>query len=304
MARYHGIAEAVRHMPYGIQQPAVSEQIQLLEEELGARLFTRRPFRLTPEGRFLYAALQPSMETMEGAVRQLQQRRQPHLRIGAEDGLAQSLLFPAINPWLKAEPSLTLDLQFGSAEHLKQALLDGELDLLITTLHGPPPRGLANRSIATRPIVLLVPKALRIRSSDHFWSQKTIAEPLIAPAATHAVSQIFQQGLRRGAIAWSPRITTDSLAAIPPLVAAGHGVGITLDCSSPKTPPTFSFQVSGFSSQPFRSQLSNFSFQFSGFNLSALPLAGFDPVSIACLWRPPDTVRLQPLLRLIGAGKS
>ena len=38
---------AVRNIPYGIQQPAVSGQILQLEEYLGGPLFQRRPFQLT-----------------------------------------------------------------------------------------------------------------------------------------------------------------------------------------------------------------------------------------------------------------
>ena len=47
VARFGGITEAVRNMPYGIQQPAISGQIAQLEEHLGVTLFHRRPFALT-----------------------------------------------------------------------------------------------------------------------------------------------------------------------------------------------------------------------------------------------------------------
>jgi len=52
VAGHGGISEAVRHMPYGIQQPAVSDQVIQLEESLGVTLFpppgrshSRRPAR-------------------------------------------------------------------------------------------------------------------------------------------------------------------------------------------------------------------------------------------------------------------
>ena len=50
VAKYGGITPAVRKMPYGIQQPAVSGQMLQLEAELGVKLFNRRPFALTPAG--------------------------------------------------------------------------------------------------------------------------------------------------------------------------------------------------------------------------------------------------------------
>ena len=51
VAKFEGITAAVRKMPYGIQQPAVSGQILQLERDLGVKLFNRRPFALTPAGR-------------------------------------------------------------------------------------------------------------------------------------------------------------------------------------------------------------------------------------------------------------
>ena len=50
VAKHGGISAAVRKIPYGIQQPAVSGQVGSLEKDLGVRLFERSPFRLTPAG--------------------------------------------------------------------------------------------------------------------------------------------------------------------------------------------------------------------------------------------------------------
>ena len=55
VAKHGGIMPAVRNIPYGIQQPAVSAQVAQLEEFLGVTLFQRRPFALTPAGEKLYA---------------------------------------------------------------------------------------------------------------------------------------------------------------------------------------------------------------------------------------------------------
>jgi DNA-binding transcriptional LysR family regulator len=46
VARHGGIMPAVRNIPYGIQQPAVSGQVAQLEEDLDVTLFHRRPFSL------------------------------------------------------------------------------------------------------------------------------------------------------------------------------------------------------------------------------------------------------------------
>src|SRR5471032_2378110 len=64
VARHGGISRAVRHMPYGIQQPAVSGQMRLLEQGLGVRLFERTPFRLTAEGSQLFAFVESFFDNL------------------------------------------------------------------------------------------------------------------------------------------------------------------------------------------------------------------------------------------------
>ena len=72
VARFGGISEAVRNMPYGIQQPAVSSQIIQLEEFLGVTLFQRRPFELTPAGDELYQFAAPFFGNLARMTEKLQ----------------------------------------------------------------------------------------------------------------------------------------------------------------------------------------------------------------------------------------
>src|SRR5436190_240014 len=59
VARSGGITAALREIPYGIQQPAVSLQMAQLEDSVGTQLFVRRPFSLTPAGREIYEFITP-----------------------------------------------------------------------------------------------------------------------------------------------------------------------------------------------------------------------------------------------------
>ena len=87
VARYEGITRAVRRMPYGIQQPAVSGQILELEKELGVKLFQRRPFKLTPAGRELYDFATPFFSQLDEVSSRLREEGAAHLRLAAAPGL-------------------------------------------------------------------------------------------------------------------------------------------------------------------------------------------------------------------------
>src|SRR6186713_783992 len=59
VARAGGVTAALRLVPYGIQQPAVSSQIRELEKTIGRPLFERRPFALTAAGRVVFEQIAP-----------------------------------------------------------------------------------------------------------------------------------------------------------------------------------------------------------------------------------------------------
>jgi len=83
VARHGGITEAVRNIPYGIQQPAVSGQVAQLEEFLGVILFHRRPFSLTPAGDKLYKFIHPFFSNLEVIAGDLQGGEPRQIRVGA-----------------------------------------------------------------------------------------------------------------------------------------------------------------------------------------------------------------------------
>src|SRR5437016_7381815 len=85
VARSGGISEAVRKIPYGIQQPAVSAQVAQLEQTLGVTLFQRRPFALTPAGQELFQYIQPFFENLGKMADQLRGGISQHVRIGASE---------------------------------------------------------------------------------------------------------------------------------------------------------------------------------------------------------------------------
>ena len=81
VARHGGVSAAARHMPYGIQQPAISAQILQLEDSLGVTLFHRRPFKLTREGTQLYQYIEPFFGGLKELAEKLRGGAETRLRI-------------------------------------------------------------------------------------------------------------------------------------------------------------------------------------------------------------------------------
>src|SRR5207302_9248331 len=106
VARHGGITEAVRNIPYGIQQPAVSGQVAQHEEHLGVVLFQRRPFALTPASEKLYKFILPFFSNLDAVAGELQGGKARQIRIGASTIVLRDHLPQFFQSVLKKYPGL------------------------------------------------------------------------------------------------------------------------------------------------------------------------------------------------------
>src|SRR2546422_1761039 len=134
VARHGGIMEAVRNIPYGIQQPAVSGQVGQLEEFLGVTLFQRRPFALTPEGEKLFRFIQPFFSNLDAMASELQGGKARHIRIGASTIVLRDHLPEFFQNVRKKFPNLKISLREGYQAELESLLQEEELDLAVTLI--------------------------------------------------------------------------------------------------------------------------------------------------------------------------
>lgn len=228
VALHRGISRAVRHIPYGIQQPAVSGQMLQLEQQLGAKLFARTPFALTPEGELLFAHVRPFFEKLPSLEARLRAGLAPQLRIGAAEPILRDHLPAVVREVRRAHPTLQLQLRSGYQPQFEAWLLQREIDLAITALEARPAIGLQHQSLTRLALVLLVPRRSPVRAAAELWRNRSPAEPLISPAATETIARNFQRGLARHRCTWAPAIIASSLETAAQFVAEGYGIGVSV----------------------------------------------------------------------------
>jgi DNA-binding transcriptional LysR family regulator len=158
VARHGGIMPAVRNIPYGIQQPAVSAQVAQLEEFLGATLFQRRPFALTPEGEKLYEFIRPFFSNLEKMAAEFQGGQARHFRIGASTIVLRDHLPQLLQRVRKKFSCLKVSLRDGYQAQLETLLQQDEVDLVITLIERKAPAGFRSLVLMELPLVLLVEK--------------------------------------------------------------------------------------------------------------------------------------------------
>lgn len=137
IARHGHFGKAAAHC--AVSQPALSMQIQDLENELGVKLVERRRqgAQLTDAGREVARRAQRILNEVHDIGDFARQSREPlsaPLRLGVIPTIAPYVL-PALLPLLReAYPRLVLQVRETHTQQLVAALIDGTLDLLLLAL--------------------------------------------------------------------------------------------------------------------------------------------------------------------------
>ena len=273
VARHGGIMPAVRNIPYGIQQPAVSAQVSQLEEFLGVTLFQRRPFVLTPEGEKLFAFIEPFFANLDQIAGELQGGQARHFRIGASTIVLRDHMPQLLNGVRKKFPGLKISLREGFPAHLEMLLAKDEVDLVITMIDRKPPTGFQSLVLMELPMVLLVEKGCRLKTAEELWQRDKIDEPLICLPAQEALTKNFQARLVALGVEWFPTMEASSADLIETYVASHLGIGVSVSVPGKPLPK----------------------------NVRSLPLDGFPPAVVGALWRGKKSPLLESFLDMAKA---
>ena len=267
VARHGGISEACRKIPYGIQQPAVSTQIGRLEEAIGAKLFDRRPFRLTDEGRLVYehiARFFGGLDDLEGLVRG---RISGLLRIVGLGEVMREYLPDIIRSLHEKDPILKISIQELDQAGCENAIQSGGADIAISVLPDLLPRGISRMTLLSVPIGLLVHrngpslKAEALLRGLASGALRLVCLPRHELITINFERRVKDRGLK---IATSLEVTSHETVVI--YAKAGLGVGLVAWSPTFANDPTVEF----------------------------VPLSGFQKVDLGAFWcgeiKPPATL--------------
>lgn len=119
-----------------LTQPAISQQIRNLEEDLGVELLVRgvRQIKPTLQGEVLFDYAKRILQLgqqAEVAVKAMGAELKGQLRIGTLNSLGVHLISPIVSRLLKYNPKLSIKIDYDDGEELVKAFKRGELDAMI-----------------------------------------------------------------------------------------------------------------------------------------------------------------------------
>lgn len=242
VAKYEGITNAVRKMPYGIQQPAVSGQILQLEKSLGVKLFNRRPFTLTQAGEDLYDYVYPFFSKMPLVESQLKGEERNTLRIAASATVLKNHLPIVLGVMKKTNPDLRLHLRHVEPAEIEELIQDEEVDLAVTAVAGDPEGNLKMDKLLELSIVMFVPKTFKENTleelliDDEYERGKVIKYPLVGLGEAQILGKVFNKYMEKRDVHWTTEVQVDSLEVIHEYVLGGFGIGLGIQVPGRKTP--------------------------------------------------------------------
>lgn len=271
VAKHGGISEAVRNMPYGIQQPAISGQVIQLEEFLGVTLFQRRPFALTEPGQALYDFIKPFFANLTPMAEKLRGGVSQQLRIAASETVLRDFLPKMLQELRKSFPKLKVSLREGYHPRVLTWLQDQEIDLSIGLLGDTPPSGIRALPLFELPLALLVPRHSKLKSAEELWQRDRIEESLITVPSNEPMRRAFEEGLAKRKVDWIGGIEVSSVEMVQIYVAHGYGIGVTVHLPELKLHP----------------------------EVRVLPLPDFKHVTFGVLWQGRKTPVIQGMIGLL-----
>ncbi|WP_420236728.1 LysR substrate-binding domain-containing protein [Telmatobacter bradus] len=221
-----------------LTQPAVSQQIKALEEELGTQLIDRagRRVRLTVAGSVLLDHARQSSTLLEQArdeIAALDGSFGGQLALGASTTIAQYVLPGVLGAFCRMHPRVRAQLTSGNTEHIVEAVEEGRVALGF--IEGPP----RSNSVTVAPflrdeLVLIAPMARSWAKTKDLTVAGLAELPLLMREHGSGTRRIVElalerKGLRTGALRIAMEL--DATEAIKSAVEAGVGAGFVSRCA-------------------------------------------------------------------------
>ena len=214
-----------------IAQPALSQQIRRLEEEIGVELFhrTKRRVQLSAGGEAMVQSARQALSDVEASIEVAQRAARGeigHLTVGFIETAATTIVPLAVRRFRTDHPDVGLSLRELSVDAQVDGLRSGALDVGIVRLPIDVD-GLLLRPVADEGLLVVAPEGHPLAGRQRVGSQSLAGEPLVL-LAREVVPGLYDQiiALQREHGGANIAQEATSIQAVLGLVAAGLGVSL------------------------------------------------------------------------------
>ena len=210
-----------------IAQPALSQSIHRLEQELGVSLFERagRGIRLSPAGAYVRDRVKPAMETLENVTRDVQlfqQGEQDVVRVGVH--AASGVAIDGIAAYSELNPHVSFEITQDERERHR--------DVIVTTIT---PRGSSTVENATEKTPFSERIGIAVPAGSTLGEAASLSdfanERFIALAGSRRFREVCDTFCARRAFTPHIAFESDNPLVVKKMIGLGLGVGFWPDHS-------------------------------------------------------------------------
>ncbi len=212
-----------------LAQSSLSDQMQALEEELGAKLFkrSRQGVTLTPAGDALKSYAEEILalsDEARTAIRVAAGLEKQALTIGTLETIATEKLAAFLSRFRETHP-VGLTLKIAGSGELQRRLEEGSIDIAFTFDRGEQDGRFQTRLVSREPLALIAGRNTRAMPPGNLADLSRL--PFIATETGCVYRRLFDTAFAEADIA-APAIVAqaDSIQTIIRLVASGAGYGL------------------------------------------------------------------------------
>lgn len=198
VAEHQGFTRAAAALH--VSQPALSQQIRLLEESLNIPLFDRsgRTIRLTDAGevylQYVRCAVQ-ALEEGKRAIHDVADLSRGSLRIGVTPTFTTYFIGPLVAEFSSRFPGITLQVQEISQEKMEGLLINDELDVGIA-FEGVDSADIESHRLLTEKLALVVSRCHPLAQQQHITPAELNNEKLILLSTGFATREQIDRSFR------------------------------------------------------------------------------------------------------------
>ena len=214
----------------GVLQATASLTIQRLEKHLGAPLIdrTRRPWKLTREGRLFYDGCRKLLDAyfaLESEVRGKPVAADCVVRVAAIYSVNLRDMSRSVQRFHQLRPQARVELEYLHPSRVCERVLNDEVDLGILSF--PEGRqGLAVVAWRDEPMVVVCPPSHRLARERAVSVQRLNGEPFVGFDAGLVIRKKIDAFLREAGVEVKIALTFDNVEAVKRAVEAGSGLAI------------------------------------------------------------------------------
>jgi DNA-binding transcriptional LysR family regulator len=210
-----------------ISQPSVTKQLRLLERECGGRLYVKngRGIKLTDKGRAFQIAVRPILEQIEDLkgtfiADPAGDLSAKTLVIGSTPSPAGFFLSAVLKSFVELHPNVHPTLRTGYPPAIKKMVLDGEVEIALTTTFPDHPEIVAEPTYSEE-VVAVVSAKHPLAKKETLTDAELLQVPFVMMTGGRIAQEISNLGLRLNVVLWCESIELEKES-----VRAGLGLGL------------------------------------------------------------------------------